>query len=232
MDYKKHYDLLINRAKGRILEEYKESHHIIPRCMGGSDDSSNLVVLTAREHYIAHLLLVKIYPKHYGIVKAAMMMSVCSNEKQERCINNRTYGWLKELHSEAMSKSQKGKGNSQFGKMWICNLETKENKKIPKYEPIPNGWVKGRNKWNQISNFEKCGIDIKYKKIFDLKYDLDIINLDSLKNKIKCYEWLLENEPHSNKQLREMFSISKKSVTFLLKKTGKEIKEKRGGSRK
>ena len=36
-------------------------HHIVPRAEGGSDDESNLVMLTAREHYIAHLLLAKIY---------------------------------------------------------------------------------------------------------------------------------------------------------------------------
>ena len=45
---------------------------------------------------------------------------------------------------DANSKHQKGEKNSQYGKMWIYNLELKENKKIPKGDTIPDGWFKGR----------------------------------------------------------------------------------------
>ena len=61
MNYSKHYNHLISRAKERTLEGYKESHHIIPKCLGGTDDPANLVNLTAREHFLAHILLAKIY---------------------------------------------------------------------------------------------------------------------------------------------------------------------------
>jgi hypothetical protein len=61
MNYSNHYNLLITRAKRRSLEGYKEVHHILPKCIGGSDDLDNLVDLTAREHYVAHILLAKIY---------------------------------------------------------------------------------------------------------------------------------------------------------------------------
>lgn len=37
-----------------------------------------------------------------------------------------------------------GERNSQFGTMWIYNLETFENRKIDKLDEIPNGWMKGR----------------------------------------------------------------------------------------
>ena len=40
---------------------YVEKHHIIPRSEGGEDEPYNLVNLTAREHYVAHLLLARIY---------------------------------------------------------------------------------------------------------------------------------------------------------------------------
>lgn len=68
------YHELINRAKERKLLGYVERHHIIPRCLGGSDEPSNLVKLTAREHYIAHLLLSRAYPKHYGLALASFRM--------------------------------------------------------------------------------------------------------------------------------------------------------------
>ena len=56
MNYQKIHDAIIERAKTRKLEGYKERHHIIPRCLGGTDDNENLVDLTAREHFIIHLL--------------------------------------------------------------------------------------------------------------------------------------------------------------------------------
>lgn len=62
MNYKKIHDDIIERAKTRVLDGYKERHHIIPRCMGGNNDASNLVNLTAREHFIVHKLLCEIYP--------------------------------------------------------------------------------------------------------------------------------------------------------------------------
>lgn len=61
--YSQWYSNLIHKAKSRKLENtiYKESHHIIPKSLGGDDSPNNLVELTLREHYIAHLLLSKMY---------------------------------------------------------------------------------------------------------------------------------------------------------------------------
>ncbi len=150
MNYYKHYKLLIKRAKERQLDGYKENHHIIPTCIGGTDDKSNRVDLTAREHFIAHILLVKIYPNEYGLIKAVNMMSIC-DFNNERTNKNRMYGWLRERFSKAMSEQmsikQKGELNSQFGSMWIHNLELKISKKIDKNDLsvwIENGWLKGR----------------------------------------------------------------------------------------
>jgi len=60
MNYQKVYDSLVHKNHTFSDGEYFETHHKIPRCIGGTDDASNLVKLSAREHYIAHLLLVKI----------------------------------------------------------------------------------------------------------------------------------------------------------------------------
>ena len=61
MNYKKHYNLLIESRWDREIDlnEYYERHHILPRCVGGDNDTSNLIHLTVREHYVAHWLLVK-----------------------------------------------------------------------------------------------------------------------------------------------------------------------------
>lgn len=68
--------------------------------MNGSNKKSNLTRLLPEEHYIAHLLLAKIYPKHPGIIYAANMM-VNRNNKQ--------YGWIKRKFSEIHSQTVKGR---------------------------------------------------------------------------------------------------------------------------
>ena len=62
MNALKHYQWLIIKARNRAEPETKEIHHIIPKSLGGSDDPSNLVALTPKEHCLAHMLLLKIYP--------------------------------------------------------------------------------------------------------------------------------------------------------------------------
>ena len=68
------YQRLIAKAKERVCPNgYVERHHILPRALGGTDDSSNLVALTAREHFVAHVLLAKI---HGGTMwQAVVLMS-------------------------------------------------------------------------------------------------------------------------------------------------------------
>ncbi|MFY8211415.1 MAG: HNH endonuclease signature motif containing protein [Candidatus Nanopelagicus sp.] len=57
--YTKVYNKIIEKSKNRAIFGYKENHHIVPRCLGGGDNKENLAALTAREHYIVHVLLVK-----------------------------------------------------------------------------------------------------------------------------------------------------------------------------
>lgn len=78
MNYKNIYDSLmrsrkhLNRVKGG---EYYEKHHIIPRSLGGDNSKDNLVLLTPREHYVAHKLLIRIYPKSSEMKLAIYFMS-------------------------------------------------------------------------------------------------------------------------------------------------------------
>ena len=102
MDYFKCYNTLIERARCRTTEGYTELHHITPRCMGGDDSEENLVKLYPEEHYLAHQLLVKMHPNHYGLVSAALYM--CTRP------NNKLYGWLKRKRAEEMKTHNPNKG--------------------------------------------------------------------------------------------------------------------------
>lgn len=135
MNYQKIYDNLISKGKDRILEGYVEKHHIIPRCIGGTDDKENLVDLTPEEHYLAHQLLVKIYPNEPKLIRAATMMIPNRH-------NNKMYGWLKRKFSKVQSESQSGSGNSQYGTKWITDGE--RERKILKNIPVPENWVESR----------------------------------------------------------------------------------------
>ena len=54
------YYSIINNAQKRSISGYVEKHHILPRSLGGNNDASNIVNLSAREHFVCHLLLTKI----------------------------------------------------------------------------------------------------------------------------------------------------------------------------
>jgi hypothetical protein len=106
MNYENHYSRLIEKAKDRILTSYKESHHIVPRSMGGSDDANNLVDLTAREHFIAHWLLARI---HGGpMIHAFWFMT----NKADVRINGKTYEWLRKEHAKYISSRLKGQAKT------------------------------------------------------------------------------------------------------------------------
>ena len=97
MDYRKHYQRLMDRADSRVPEGYTERHHIVPRCLGGDSKKTNLVRLYPEEHYTAHLLLVKIYPSNHSLVRAAMLMSGKASKFTQR--SNKFYGWLRRKHA-------------------------------------------------------------------------------------------------------------------------------------
>ena len=171
MDYNKIYQNLIQKRKNNpIVEGYKENHHILPKSLGGNNSKENLVALTGREHWIAHLLLHKIH-KLPQTVHACNVMAMRCEERGIRYIkNSKMYESIRIEHSKLMSKLGKqriGDKNGSFGTMWICNNELKENKKIKKNEKIPEGWIKGRNKWGDVF-YEKeclfCGKKFKTKK--------------------------------------------------------------------
>lgn len=92
MNYNYHYSLLVSRARNRILEGVVERHHVIPKCLGGIDDLSNIVALTPEEHFLAHQLLCKMHPNEPKLVFAMHMMTA---NKYGHRNNNKMYGWIR-----------------------------------------------------------------------------------------------------------------------------------------
>jgi hypothetical protein len=99
MDYKKHYELLIETRRNRIVDvsSYYEKHHIIPRSMCGTDDDNNLILLTAREHFIAHWLLWRI---HRNQQMAFAFFCMCKMSNYSDKVSSRAYEEAKLVRSE------------------------------------------------------------------------------------------------------------------------------------
>lgn len=230
MNYQKIYnDLVEKRKEFPYIDGYSEKHHIVPRSLGGSDDNDNLVRLSAKEHYIAHLLLCKIYendkPKLYKMVKAFVMMAASPQGNSNRYFNSNTYKLYREEFSKAMSESQTGCGNSQYDTQWIYNNDLRESKKILKSEKIPEGWLKGR-----VLNFsylDKCCIECGNNLNLIKKSRTTICNnckLNSVENtKIRYTNYYKEFIDGNYSSILEYSKLKNIEISLLSKSWGKFI---------
>ena len=151
--YSKWYRNIINQASNRATNGYCEKHHILPKSLGGNNTKSNLVSLTAREHFICHWLLTKMTEgdaRTKMIYALYRMRSGAPAKKMERYttkITSKVYenlrGQLKvsdetkqkmrkpksESHRANISKSRKG---ISFSEEHIANMSSSHKGK-PSY---------------------------------------------------------------------------------------------------
>lgn len=154
--YKKWYENIIKNARGRLTSSgtYFENHHILPKSLGGDDDKENLVKLTAREHFLCHLLLTKFTT---GIYKRKMCFALSSfhrsNKFQIRVLNSYQYSALRKISSDLclhmVSKREfpVGVQHPMFGKSH--SLEAKKKIRQSKFKNI---WVTPWGKFNFVSD--------------------------------------------------------------------------------
>jgi hypothetical protein len=95
MNYLKIYYKLINKVIDLERNEYLELHHIVPKSIFGEgllkedniedvNQDSNLVYLNAREHFIAHWLLHRAFPKNKKLGFAFWAMAGMKSSSQNR----------------------------------------------------------------------------------------------------------------------------------------------------
>lgn len=136
MKYGDIYQRLIDSAKYRGLDKksmlgYYEKHHILPKCLGGDDSTDNLVLLTGREHFIAHKLLCKMYPENKSLFFALYQMSIDPTDREYKVTASgyerlRTKFCLQQTGNsnpakrpevrKKMSEARKGRPSSFLGK--------------------------------------------------------------------------------------------------------------------
>lgn len=160
MDYEKIYNQLIEKRRKEVLKKcdkddpnylYCEIHHIIPRCIGGSDDEANKIALTAREHYIAHLLLRRMHPDCYALSVAVEFMQVdpAKYVAGNNAACSRKFRFNGRLYQLIREENARMKSVIQSNLKWIKNLSKNDQKFWPKDVPltqqmIDEGWEFGR----------------------------------------------------------------------------------------
>jgi hypothetical protein len=135
--YTKYYYQLVQKAKDRNLSKgdgvYLEEHHIVPRSLNGSNEPDNLVMFTAREHYVAHKLLTKMVTgKQKQKMHMALwcMITVSDCEKYNNISKSNLYEKIRSEYTTLVS----GKNHFNYG--LTRSNETKEKIRQKRYQQV------------------------------------------------------------------------------------------------
>jgi hypothetical protein len=130
--YTQWYYNIIANAKLRTTAGYIEKHHIVPRSMGGDNTKNNIVKLTAKEHFICHLLLTKMTVGK-DRQKMCLALKMLTRLKNNIKISARWFELIRIESSKAHSSFQSGRtlSNETKEKLRQANLGKKHGKRSP-----------------------------------------------------------------------------------------------------
>ena len=170
MNYQKIYDQLIEKRRQNPLKRVGdgtiECHHIKPVSFGGSNDETNLINLTTREHYVAHLLLLEITKQLHDYQLIGKMLSAIII-MQSKCLkfNSHLYeqlrtnykgNWFGRHHKiETRNKIRKTMTSkkSTNPRIWICKNDVVKYVLKSKLQSfIDDGYELGRKGYKPRAN--------------------------------------------------------------------------------
>jgi putative SOS response-associated peptidase YedK len=229
MDYLKVYCNLIRKAENRTPPEgYTEKHHTFPKSIFGKNN--RVVVLTTREHYVAHLLLWKICKKRYKsknqkTIKMFYALWYMNNRsKENRYCNSKLYEIMRNKFINVRKNDiqwkdnfllgrQKMKNNPKYKEM--MNIRNKELSKSPEWldsirksankrkeNPV---WIesqrKGKEKMKNNLDWQK-----EQKKRNDRQKKKYMIKFEDGKIQIitGLYEWCRNNTKYDSSAIRRV----------------------------
>lgn len=206
MNYQKVHDLIIERAKTRVLVNgtYIENHHIIPKCMGGSNDKQNLVPLTGREHFIVHWLLHRIYPENHKLGVAFFRSSKVNHVDRQFTPSSRAYEEARIAQSRASKANNTGRilSKEEIERKRIANQMFRDVPKTDAHrKKISETRVKiGIPPWNKGLKLPKEMYNSRRGRSNPMSDDLDYIKLSRIAGKFAydhyvymCGEQQIEN---------------------------------------
>lgn len=197
MNYEKIYNDLMNdrlskkpqRLKEKRCGFYFEGHHIIPKWMGGDGNSNrpknnkNIVLLTAREHFLAHWMLWRIYRDRPSALAFHKMRSV--NKNQNRVTSSIGY------EEARIAFAETNKGNT-YG-VGITRIVTEEQK-LKQSNTMKGRYIGSNNPFFGKTHSKEAIVKMQRPKS---KEHIEKIKI-RLKNepKVKC--------PHCSKEMNQL----------------------------
>lgn len=177
------YFSIIELSRNRNISGYTEKHHIIPKSLGGTNEQSNLVKLSAREHYICHVLLTRMTTgkNKSKMVHAASAFITWASSRHDRKIkiNSKIFQTLKELRQqnliEEMSKPENKKKSSDGAKQLWANDEYKKEASVKRklLWKDPDYLEKMKDRKRTFKQVSICGIEYPSLKEAALQLNLD-----------------------------------------------------------
>lgn len=147
MNHSAVYDRLIARARTRGKISSCHKHHIVPVSLGGTDNPSNLVHLTYREHFLAHILLVKIYPE--GSIERYKMLCALRRLDCDGRFKSRAFSKHYAEFAEILRHRMSGESNPNYGGR-LQTDEVKAKMRKPRKNPQNMG------KWERTEEYRQA----------------------------------------------------------------------------
>lgn len=152
------YNSIIQKAKNRTNNfGYIEKHHIIPKSLGGTNDLDNLVKLTAKEHFICHLLLTKITIGNAKLkmIFAFIAMSMTSNNHERYKVNSKLFESLKKQKIFTLESRKKMSISATGKKQTLETIEKRVAQFRGKESPMKGKFTHSDQSKQKISNRQK-----------------------------------------------------------------------------
>jgi hypothetical protein len=167
--YFSRYEKLINFAKNAKFNGYTETHHIIPKSLGGTDSDDNLIVLSSRLHFIAHWMLWKAYQTNE---LAYAFFAMCHQKKKGQHnrytkINSKTYALLKQKRSNLISESNSNRWKDPI----FAEKMSKKLKAIQQDPAVKEAKSIRMKKQNQDPAYRQMLNDRRKEKMLDPVYN-------------------------------------------------------------
>ncbi len=110
--WRRTYERLIAKRQAEPPSGYSERHHILPVALGGTNDANNLVRLSAREHFVAHLLLARLF----GGTMWLAVIRMKGRRHGDGYVNSRLYEQARQEWAAWSSANQRGENHWAFGR--------------------------------------------------------------------------------------------------------------------
>lgn len=133
--YKKWYFEIINNPS---YDQDGEIHHIIPKSLGGSDDSSNLVKLNYRQHFVCHLLLTRMCVDKQNEIKMCWALHRLTFSKT--FYSSKNYDTARRIHIKNLKEN-----HPSIKKTWRDRVS----------EAVYNSWKENDKRRELLSNKTK-----------------------------------------------------------------------------